>query len=106
MRSTFMAKLIPEREDAMNAVIGRIERQVNAGRRVMDRTFHLVEKQVGPAMSTRRAQIAAGVMIGAIVVLSIGMIAYRRHRRPTLASRIRRVLPEELRLHSIKRSLG
>ena len=90
----------------MNAVTGTIERQVNAGRKVMDRTFHLVEKQVGPTMSTRRAQIAAGVMIGAIVALSIGMIAYRRRRRPTLASRIERVLPEELRLRSIKRALG
>lgn len=90
----------------MSAVTDTIERQVKAGRKVMDRTFHLVEKQVGPVMSTRRAKIATGVMIGVIVALSIGMIAYRRRRHPTLASRIDRVLPEELRPSSIKRALG
>jgi len=85
MRSTYMAKLIPER---------------------MDRTFHLVEKQVGPVLSMRRAQVAAGVIIGAVVALGIGMIVYRRLARPTLASRIKRLLPEDLRPSSIKHALG
>lgn len=85
MRSIFMAKLIPER---------------------MDRTLHLVEKQVGPVLSTRQARVAAGVMIGAIVALGIGMIVYRRVARPNLASRIKRLLPEDLRPSSIKHALG
>lgn len=85
MRSTFMAKLIPER---------------------VDRTFHIVEKQVGPVLSTRRAQIAAGVLIGAIVALGIGLIAYRGLARPTLKSRIKRLLPDDLRPRSIKHALG
>jgi hypothetical protein len=38
-----MTKLFAEKEGALT---DEIERQVKAGRKVMDRTFHLVEKQV------------------------------------------------------------
>jgi len=71
----------------------------------VDRTFHLVEKQVVPVMSTRRAQVASGVVIAAIVVLGVGILVYRRSRHRTLASRIKGVLPDELRA-PIKRALG
>jgi hypothetical protein len=80
----------------MRVVTDQIGRQVAAGRRVMDRTFHVVEIQVRPAMSTRRVQVASGMMLGAIVALGIGVLVYRRRRRSTLASRLQSVLPEEL----------
>jgi uncharacterized protein HemX len=92
----------------------QVEKKVKAGRRVVDRTFHVVEdqvapmvKRVSPAMSTRRARIASGVMVGALLALGIGMLAYRRRQRQTLASRIQ-ALPDELvaRAEAIKRALG
>ena len=83
-----------------------IERQVRAGRKVMDRTFHLVERQVKPVMATRRAQVASGAILFAFVALGVGLLVYRRRRRPTLAARIGKVLPEDLRPRAIKRALG
>ena len=98
----------------MSAMTDQVEKKVKAGRRVVDRTFHVVEdqvapmvKRVSPAMSTRRARIASGVMVGALLALGIGMLAYRRRQRQTLASRIQ-ALPDELvaRAEAIKRALG
>ncbi|OLC27460.1 MAG: hypothetical protein AUG06_01125 [Actinobacteria bacterium 13_1_20CM_2_65_11] len=100
-----MTKFFAEREGAITNRIDEIERQVKAGRKAMDRTFHLVEKQVVPVMSTRRAQVASGAILFAFVALGVGILVYRRRRRPTLASRIRKVLPEDLRPR-IKRALG
>jgi hypothetical protein len=97
-RSHFMAKLFADRED--------IEKRVKAGREAMDRTLHLVEKRVGPVMSTRRAQVASGVIIAAVVMLGVGMLVYRRRRHPTFASRIEKVIPDELRPSSIRRAFG
>ena len=96
----------------MSAMTDQVEKKVKAGRRVVDRTFHVVEgqvapivKRVSPAMSTRRARIASGVMVGALLALGIGMLAYRRGQRRTLASRIQ-ALPDELvaRADAIKRA--
>lgn len=92
----------------MSAVTDQLERQMKAGRRVMDRTFHVVERQVKPVMSTRRAQAVSAAMIASVVLVVAGVIAYRRRRRRTLVSRIQGVLPEELveRAGAIKRALG
>lgn len=98
----------------MSAMTDQVEKKVKAGRRVVDRTFHVVEdqvapmvKRVGPAMSTRRAQIASGVIVGALLAFGIGMLVYRRRQRQTLTSRIQS-LPDELvaRAEAIKRALG
>lgn len=89
----------------MSSMTNQVAQQVKAGRQVVDRTFHLVEKRVGPMMSTRRARIAAGALVAA-VALGLGMLAYRRRRRrPTLASRIQQVVPDEL-VARAKRALG
>jgi hypothetical protein len=98
-----MTNLFAEKEGALT---DEIERQVKAGRKVMDRTFHLVESQVKPVMSTRRAQVASGAILFAFVALGVGVLVYRRRRRPTLAARIGKVLPEDLRPSAIKRALG
>jgi len=92
----------------MSPVTDQLERQVKAGRRVMDRTFHVVERRVAPAISTRRVQVASAMMIAALVMVGVGMLAYRQRRRRTLASRIQDVLPDELieRAGAIKRALG
>ncbi|HEX7263675.1 MAG TPA: hypothetical protein VF383_05810 [Candidatus Dormibacteraeota bacterium] len=99
----------------MSAMTDQVEKQVKAGKRVVDRTFHVVEEQVapivkrvGPAMSTRRAQIASGVVVGALLALGIGMVVFQRRRRSTLAARIQRALPDEVvaRANAIKRALG
>jgi hypothetical protein len=92
----------------MSPVTDQLERQVKAGRRVMDRTFHVVERRVAPAMSTRRVQVASAMMIAAFVVVGVGILAYRRGRHRTLASRIQEVLPDELveRAGAIKRAFG
>ncbi len=92
----------------MRVVTGQLGQQVKAGRRVMDRTFHVVENRVAPAMSTRRAQIAAGAVVVGVGALCIGVLAYRRRRRKTLGSRIQEALPDELvaRAGAIKRALG
>jgi hypothetical protein len=114
MRSPFAMKTITGGEDAMSAMTDQVERKVKAGRRVVDRTFHVVEEQVapmvkrvGPAMSTRRARIASGVMVGALLALGIGMLVYQSRQQRTLASRIQ-ALPDELvaRAEAIKRALG
>src|SRR3989442_10488900 len=103
--SELMTKLFAGREGAITNRIDEIERQVMAGRKAMDRTVHLGEKQVVPVLSTRRAQVASGAILFAFVALGVGILVYRRRRRPTLASRIRKVLPEDLRPR-IKRALG
>jgi len=92
----------------MSAVTDKLERPVKAGRRVVDRTFHVVEKQVGPTMSTRRAQVISGIVVIAVVVVAAGIMANRRRRPRTLASRMREALPDELveRAGAIKRALG
>jgi hypothetical protein len=91
----------------MNAVTDQFERQVKAGRRVMDRTFHVVEDQVAPVMSSRRAQVTSAVVIVSIVAIGAGILAYRGRRRRTLASRLQDVLPEQLmRNRAVKRALG
>jgi len=91
----------------MNAVTDQIERRVKAGRRVMDRTFHVVEEQGAPVMSSRRAQVTSAVVIVSIVAVGAGILAYRRRRRRTLASRLQDVLPEQLmRTRAVKRALG
>lgn len=90
----------------MNTVTDQIERQVKAGRRVMDRTFHIVEDQMAPVMSSRRAQVISAVVIVSIVAIGAGVLAYRRRHR-TLASRLQGVLPEQLmRTRAVKRALG
>jgi hypothetical protein len=89
----------------MSSITDQVGQQVTAGRQVMDRTFHLVEKQVGPIISTRRARIASGALLATAVALGLGMLAYRRRRRRTLASRIQQVLPDEL-VARAKRALG
>jgi hypothetical protein len=90
----------------MNAVTDQIERQVKAGRRVMDRTFHVVEDQVAPVMSSRRAQVTSAIVIVTMVAIGAGMLVYRRRRR-TLASRLQDVLPEQLvRNRAVKRAFG
>ena len=90
----------------MNAVTDKIERQVKAGRQVIDRTFHVVEDQVAPVVSSRRAQMASAILIVSMVALGVGMLVYRRRRR-TLASRLQDVLPEQLvRNRVVKRALG
>lgn len=98
----------------MSAMTDKVEKKVKAGRRVVDRTFHVVEdqvtpvvKRVGPAMRTRRAQIASGVMVGVLLAVGIGMLVYQRRQHRTLASRIQ-ALPDELvaRAGAIKRALG
>jgi hypothetical protein len=92
----------------MSPVTDQLERRVKAGRRVMDRTFHVVERRVAPAMSARRVQVASAMMIAALVMVGVGMLAYRQRRRRTLASRIQDVLPDELveRAGAIRRALG
>ncbi|HYT11728.1 MAG TPA: hypothetical protein VEL12_02980 [Candidatus Nitrosopolaris sp.] len=92
----------------MSAVTDKLERPVKAGRRVVDRTFHVVERQVGPTMSTRRAQVISGIVVIAVVVVAAGIMANRRRRPRTLASRMREALPDELveRAGAIKRALG
>jgi hypothetical protein len=80
---------------------------VKAGRRVMDRTFHVVEDQVAPVMSSRRAQVTSAVVIVSILAIGAGILAYGRRRRRTLASRLQDVLPEQLmRTRAVKRALG
>jgi hypothetical protein len=75
----------------MNAVTDQIERRVKAGRRVMDRTFHIVED----------------VVIVSMLAIGAGILAYGRRRRRTLASRLQDVLPEQLmRTRAVKRALG
>ena len=114
MRSPFVTKTDTGGEDAMNAMTDKVEKKVKAGRRVVERTFHVVEdqvtpmvKRVGPAMSTRRARIASGVLVGAFLALGIAMLVYRRRERRTLVSRIQ-ALPDELvaRAEAVKRALG
>ena len=92
----------------MSAVTDKLERPVKAGRRVMDRTFHVVERQVGPAMSTRRVQVISGMVVVALVACAAGVVAYRRHRSCTLAVRLLDALPDELveRAGALKRVLG
>lgn len=91
----------------MNAVTDQIERRVKAGRRVMDRTFHVVEDQVAPVMSSRRAQVTSAVVIVSMLAIGAGILAYGRRRRRTLASRLQDVLPEQLmRTRAVKRALG
>jgi hypothetical protein len=91
----------------MNVVTDKIERQVKAGRQVMDRTFHVVEEQVAPVVSTRRAQVTSAILIVSMVAIGVGVLAYRRRRRRTLASRLQDVLPEQLvRNRAVKRALG
>jgi hypothetical protein len=91
----------------MNAVTDQIERRVKAGRRVMDRTFHVVEDQVAPVMSSRRAQVTSAVVIVSMLAIGAGILAYRRRRHRTLASRLQDVLPEQLmRTRAVKRALG
>ena len=92
----------------MSAVTDKLDRPVKAGRRVMDRTFHIVEKQVGPVMSTRRVQVISGMVVIAVVACAAGVMAYRLRRPRTLASRISDALPDELvdRAGAIKRALG
>jgi hypothetical protein len=115
MRSPFVTKTFTGGEDTMSDVTDQVEKQVKAGKRVVDRTFHVVEdqvapmvKRIGPALSTRRARIASGVMVGALLALGIGMLAYQRRRRSSLASRIQHALPDEVvaRANAIKRALG
>jgi hypothetical protein len=73
----------------------------------MDRTFHVVEDQVAPVMSSRRAQVTSAIVIVTMVAIGAGMLAYRRHRRRTLASRLQDVLPEQLvRNRAVKRAFG
>jgi hypothetical protein len=74
----------------------------------MDRTFHVVEKQVGPAMSTRRVQVISGLVVIGVVACAAGVMVYRRRRPRTLASRLSDALPDELveRAGAIKRALG
>ena len=90
----------------MSAVTDKLERPVKAGRRVMDRTFHVVERQVGPAMSTRRAQVISGMVVVSVLACAAGVVAYRRRRPRTLASRLSDALPDELveRAGAIKRA--
>ncbi len=91
----------------MNTVTDQIERHVKAGRRVMDRTFHVVEDQVGPVMASRRAQVTSAIVIVTIVAIGASMLVYRRRRRRTLASRLQDVLPEQLiRSRAVKRAFG
>lgn len=89
----------------MSAVTDKLDRPVKTGRRVMDRTFHIVEKQVGPAVSTRRVQIMSGMAVVAVLAFA-AVMAYRRHRPRTFASRIQDALPDELvqRAGAIKRA--
>lgn len=102
-----MTRFFAEREAAVNAVTDELGRGLRASRQVMDRTFHVVEKKVAPTLSTRRAQIAAGAILGAVVGIGAAILVYRRRRRRTLASRIQRVLPEQLvRARAVKRALG
>jgi hypothetical protein len=72
----------------MSAVTAKLDRPVKAGRRVMDRTFHVVETQVGPVMSTRRAQVISGMVVAAAFAVAAGAMAYRRRRPRTFAARI------------------
>jgi hypothetical protein len=99
----------------MSPMTDQVEKQMKAGKRVVDRTFHVVEdqvapmvKRIGPAMSTRRARVASGLMVGALLALGIGMLVYQRRQRSTLASRIKSALPDEVvaRATAIKRALG
>jgi hypothetical protein len=92
----------------MSVVTDKLDRPVKAGRRVMDRTFHVVEKQVGPAMSTRRVQVISGLVVIGVVAFAAGVMVYRRRRPRTLASRLSDALPDELveRAGAIKRALG
>jgi len=90
----------------MSGVTQQIERQVKAGRHMANRTFHVVEEQVGPVMSTRRAQVASSVVLAVLIAVGAGLIVYRLRRHPTLVSRIEKVLPHELRPSAIKRALG
>jgi hypothetical protein len=92
----------------MSVVTDKLDRPVKAGRRVMDRTFHVVEKQVGPAMSTRRVQVISGLVVIGVVAFAAGVMVYRRRRPRTLASRLSEALPDELveRAGAIKRALG
>lgn len=106
----------------MNAMTDQLGRQVKAGRRVMDRTLQMVEKQVGPAMKqvgplikqvgpvmgTRRGRVASAAVLAAVAAMGVGMLVYRRRKRRTLASRLQRVLPDELvaRAGALKRALG
>jgi hypothetical protein len=90
----------------MSAVTHKLGRPVKAGRRVMDRTFHVVERQVGPAMSTRRAQVISAMVVVAVFACAAGVVAYRRRRPRTLASRLSDALPDQLveRAGAIKRA--
>ncbi|HSS95033.1 MAG TPA: hypothetical protein VLR46_13750 [Candidatus Dormibacteraeota bacterium] len=91
----------------MSAVTGQVGRQVKAGRRVVDRTFQIVEKQVGPAMSNRRARVATGVLVASAALVAIALVADRRRRRRTLVARIQRMIPAEMRRAPVvKRALG
>jgi hypothetical protein len=91
----------------MSAVTGQVGRQVMAGRRVVDRTFQIVEKQVGPAMSNRRARVATGVLVASAALVGIAVMANRRRRRRTLVARLQRILPAEMRRAPVvKRALG
>lgn len=90
----------------MSAVTNKLERPVKAGRRAMDRTFRVVEKQVGPAMGTRRAQVISGMVVLTAIACGAGLMAYRRRRPRTLLLRIQDALPDELveRAGAIKRA--
>lgn len=90
----------------MSGVTQQIERQVKAGRHMANRTFHGVEEQVGPVMSTRRAQVSSGVVLAVLIAIGAGLLVYRLRRRPTLVSRIEKALPDNLRPSTIKRALG
>ena len=76
----------------VSALKEEIGEKVQAGRRVMDQTLHVVETQVVPALKTRRAQIASGVVLLGLVTVGIGVLVVRRGRRRTLASRLQRYL--------------
>ncbi len=80
----------------MSSFAEEINDQVDAGRRTIARSIVDVRDAVDAMEVSRVRLVVAGVAIAAAVV-GVGVIAYRRSRRRTLAQRVQNALPESLR---------
>jgi hypothetical protein len=83
-------------EAEMSTLTNDINKQINAGRKSIERTMDDVKDMEMPKLPPA-ALVAAGV-VGAVVAVGIvGWLVYRSRRRRTLVQRLQDAIPDSVR---------